>query len=593
MITLNFYNCSAENNRVDKTGYMNFTNQYMCLWKEETSYMTPIIELNLPEQNGFKKNISNIGNYCQLREGDGTIGNPTVIRWYYVVDVVSVRNNYWRLYLKLDVLMTYREFIINSLPCIVDRNEFAFNPYLNDPLFPLTEQVSLVNRKSYKLYGSESERESENAFCYVVKVINKSSYVKNAPFHNEQQYNFYSPHMANPYGVGSESVYILPLMGLNVKLNDNDRITVWSFGELKALLSTNSQYESYTISCTAYPLDLIANFRMAVSFTDTVGEIIITDSYNQISIEKIKIGTETLNFYAIKVLPNYEPFLNVTIPMSDLRLSNSFIDYSPYSTYQMYLPYYGSYSIDIKSVKALELKNIRITYVIELYSGSCNITLYGNSKFDGKMIILDTVSCSIGSPIDINSSTADKVNRQKLVNEINYTASMTVADNNLAYGISNTLTNGIASARKSFLNGNPVGVLATPFEMVDSGYSVATQYMNSKEMANANKYSADIVNIPYGIKGTRSVTISNSFYMSQRNVELIVYRNEIITAGRDIRFHSYGRSLNSARDNLTNLYGYTVLSDFHLDGLIAYENEKSELASLLMGGIILPDPPST
>lgn len=61
-------------------------------------------------------------NYCYISEFN---------RYYYITDVVAVRNGYWEIKLKVDVLMSYKDYL-SSMQCIVKRSEQNNNTYLYD-----------------------------------------------------------------------------------------------------------------------------------------------------------------------------------------------------------------------------------------------------------------------------------------------------------------------------------------------------------------------------------------------------------------------------------------------------------------------------
>lgn len=54
------------------------------------------------------------------------------------------------------------------------------------------------------------------------------------------------------------------------------------------------------------------------------------------------------------------------------RRSNSFMDYSPYTKVQIYLPFIGTRSLSIDDIAG---RNIKLRYVIDLFTGACNAAL--------------------------------------------------------------------------------------------------------------------------------------------------------------------------------------------------------------------------
>lgn len=109
---IRLYSSSDETNKIDKT----ITNELVLngTLKDETSVINPII---LIEANNLTQY-----NYCYI---------PLFKRYYFIKDITVVRNNLFRLFLDIDVLMSYKDEILN-LDCIVNKQENNSTPYIND-----------------------------------------------------------------------------------------------------------------------------------------------------------------------------------------------------------------------------------------------------------------------------------------------------------------------------------------------------------------------------------------------------------------------------------------------------------------------------
>lgn len=109
---IRLYSSSDETNKIDKT----LTNEILLngTLKDETSVINPII---LIEANNLTQY-----NYCYI---------PLFKRYYFIKDITVVRNNLFRLFLDIDVLMSYKDEILN-LDCIVNKQENNSTPYIND-----------------------------------------------------------------------------------------------------------------------------------------------------------------------------------------------------------------------------------------------------------------------------------------------------------------------------------------------------------------------------------------------------------------------------------------------------------------------------
>lgn len=97
--------------------------------REETSIVNPeiMIELNQSEISGG--DVPDF-NYAYIQSFN---------RYYFVEEIVSVRQDLWRMKLHVDVLMSYRQQILQQ-EAVIARNEIDFNPWLIDDKIPATNE---------------------------------------------------------------------------------------------------------------------------------------------------------------------------------------------------------------------------------------------------------------------------------------------------------------------------------------------------------------------------------------------------------------------------------------------------------------------
>ena len=126
-IEIILYKNSAEIHRVDKTDFITLVNRLSGVLRDECSFTTPILTIQLDYIPNF--------NYVYI---------PSFSRYYYVTDIVSVRKNLWEISLSVDVLMTYKDGIRN-LSAFVDRNESTYNPLLIDKKRIIEQGVEIEN----------------------------------------------------------------------------------------------------------------------------------------------------------------------------------------------------------------------------------------------------------------------------------------------------------------------------------------------------------------------------------------------------------------------------------------------------------------
>ena len=121
-VEITFYCNRAEPNRIDKTNYLTDGQGgeqfkvYQGTFKDEVDLINPTLYINTQDPLVY--------NYMSL-----SIMNK--MRYYFVNNVTIVRRGLIRIECSLDVLMTYKDAILNC-DAFVDRNEFTFNRMIVD-----------------------------------------------------------------------------------------------------------------------------------------------------------------------------------------------------------------------------------------------------------------------------------------------------------------------------------------------------------------------------------------------------------------------------------------------------------------------------
>lgn len=116
------YSYSGKRNKINKHGL--FYNEWACngFLRENTSFLHPIITIEKttpPPKNSY--------NYMRI---------PQFNRFYFINDIVSVRNNLWEIHADVDVLFSNYKDIYES-KAILSKTEGVNNAnlYLNDGSF--------------------------------------------------------------------------------------------------------------------------------------------------------------------------------------------------------------------------------------------------------------------------------------------------------------------------------------------------------------------------------------------------------------------------------------------------------------------------
>lgn len=131
--TINLYNNSSEPEVVDKS--LSLQTSLQGQLKDNTSIITPTILMNI--------NSIPTANYMYI---------PDFHRYYYITNIESVRNGLIQISAKCDVLMTYKSGI-RACNALVERQEFNYNPYLVDNLYPMDNKNTVSSKKLNGNYG--------------------------------------------------------------------------------------------------------------------------------------------------------------------------------------------------------------------------------------------------------------------------------------------------------------------------------------------------------------------------------------------------------------------------------------------------------
>ena len=124
MITIKFYNTPDENYVLNKT--LNDEISKTGTIKDDSSILTPTITI--------LKDMSIIGkNYCYIE---------TLKRYYFITDIL-ITGTLMTLSLKVDVLQTYKDSILESTQ-VITRQENEFNNYLLDSDMPVTSKINTI-----------------------------------------------------------------------------------------------------------------------------------------------------------------------------------------------------------------------------------------------------------------------------------------------------------------------------------------------------------------------------------------------------------------------------------------------------------------
>lgn len=211
----------------------------------------------------------------------------------------------------------------------------------------------------------------------------------------------------------------------------------------------------------------------------------------------------------------------------------AYLDYSPYTKCEIYLPYIGVHELSVDDVMG---KTVKVVYYIDILSGACTAEIYSNStclySFVGQ--------CSASIPITGN----DWTNVINGVMQIGASIGSMVASGGLTAPIS---AGGVAQGLKS----------------VASASSTVTSSKPSVERSGS-------------MSGAGGMLGQQTPYL------IITWPRECIPADQNkyIGYPSY------VTVNLGDIVGFNIIDSIHLENISATSAELDEIESLLTNGVI-------
>jgi hypothetical protein len=127
-IDMKLYRNSSEQNRVDKSKYLESAGVLNGILRDECDMINPVIVIEYHKVPDF--------NYIYI---------PAFKRYYFLTKFEFVRKNAYRLFLHVDVLMSYKDGV-KKLECLVLRNEYRYNKNISSSL-PIVQNVDYYSKE--------------------------------------------------------------------------------------------------------------------------------------------------------------------------------------------------------------------------------------------------------------------------------------------------------------------------------------------------------------------------------------------------------------------------------------------------------------
>ena len=441
-------------------------------------------------------------NYCYIREFN---------RYYYITNITIISNKVYSLSMSVDILMSYKDKILD-LDAYVSRNEFTYDSYVKDELVSYYYDKTIVELQlpmGDKVNTRLDKIVDNTSYNFMITAINK--------VHTTTGDTIEPPSIYLPRVQPIKSGYLVSSYNYISTLDD---VTT-----LVRDLIDDDVNATYLLSITAYPFEF-KKYDNRSDFSLWLGDTEYSDV-------KVNIpNTQISDYYVIADFTYKGP-------------NKSFLDYEPFSEYELYIPYLSWIKI---SADLLLNNRIIVYYVLNYQDATAQVNVFDMTHNK----IIYTGNCQLGCKIPINTTNAREVADARNSNNI---------------GLSVGLLTSLLSTGAGIATNNPYA-LATG--LISTGKTIASYVQNS----NTN-YQQASGNIADGYSG---------LYLSQYvKLRRTYYRPKDYDANW---FKLNGKPLNKYV-KLSNLKGYTKIGDVHLSNWTATLDEQELVRQLLFNGIVI------
>lgn len=542
------YNYSKERNLVSKGLYLKKTIELDGTLRNECSVINPVIEV---QSTGL---ISS--NYAYIVEFN---------RYYFIDEITSIRNNLWRLSLSVDVLMTYKNGIFEQR-AIISRQENSFNSFLKDELLPLQLERTIY-MSSGKLGAHNGTFKNcytgKEEYCYALTVFSGigNSYSPTSTGREiESPYNFAGVLSHSPYSTCTQ-IFAMTYKQVEAFMKEisNFDFPATIFGEKG----------DYVVSLKLFPYQLKRS-----NFPDT--PIVINKREMKTVAYQIK-PTETAGGADIVTESFLVDYFDLT-SIKNIFREKEFLTFQPYSTFKLYLPFYGDAEIDLKLFFNNTTYNlIGIYLTIDLLSGEARYDIYpvrDNQSQIQKMVSNPYYSFNFYLGVDVPISYNREATRKNelILGSIKTAISAGTSIAGVPLNFESTLLNNSKPKGRFGKRATRKAELSATRGIVESTGNITSNFIDT--VSQAMQYS------PINNKTDGYLGYALSYFPVMMLDHPIV--NEPTNYAK-----LYGRP-SMKYEILGMLNGFTIVSNIHIENIsTALSEELEEIETLLKEGVIL------
>lgn len=247
---------------------------------------------------------------------------------------------------------------------------------------------------------------------------------------------------------------------------------------------------------------------------------------------------------------------------------NNFLDFEPYCSAEIIVPFCGSVRIDPKFFMG---HTIRVKYLVDWLTGACTALICRDE------LAVKQIQGQIGFQIPVYGTDWGR-----------YYNSIYEGSTNLKSAELGRLTDTVSLVGSvGGAMGSSTGGASSAFAGLGAGAKVAGTAISDSLAVNDANYRLHSTTMPYGQIGTSTPLCAAKNEMKCR---LNIYRPVFLSGYGKDNYGKYGHTTGFAcleNKALSTYSGYTVASSVDLKGINATENEKKKIKALLSGGVYL------
>lgn len=449
-----------------------------CSIIENTDVLNPVVKVKLASIDPFT--IIRVYNYAYI---------PDLNRYYYITDYKMDVGGITIIYLKVDVLMSYKESILN-LSALISRNQYLYNNMLEDTRLFL-EYDNNVNE-----YEAPDPEDPVYPFVTFGEVKSPIMVTRKKWVASGEIISYRDDIMSNNNVLRSID---FDMIAPEVESTSKGVCLVYDIMTLFRELTSETQ--SYIDSVTIYPFDIEKNPTIS-----TPRDIYLNG--NKLGNAK-GYGTKYANC----------PYL--TIADFTISSANKFTDFEPYSRYELYLPYHQWVSF-----KACDILNNRllVIYTVDYLSNSASVNVI-DATHDK---LLYTAPCMVGMRFGLTTDNQFDIDNQRISNTLNMVigglgsglkGGGQIASGKVVEGVG-SLTSGVNNIAQGIVKENSLYSTATATVsganegfMLPQKVRVRITQMKPYEPINYNKYYGKPLKETYDLIELRGYTEVESVHL--------------------------------------------------------------------------------